>query len=92
MSLNLLNLRDELASRVLARTWYQVRNLDVELQPERVVLRGQVMSLPEPNPLRNNVRRECFPNSLSISELLDSESRSVVKKRAEPVTKLTSRS
>ena len=44
MSLNSLHLREELETRVLARTARQVRNLDIELQPERVVLRGQAMS------------------------------------------------
>lgn len=34
-------LRLELESRVLARTGRRVRNLDIELSPERVVLRGQ---------------------------------------------------
>ena len=37
-------LRVELANRVLARTGRQVRNLDVELLPEGVVLHGQAMS------------------------------------------------
>ena len=34
-------LRDELASRVQARTGRRVRNLDIELSPEGVVLTGE---------------------------------------------------
>ena len=44
MPLNLLNLRVELENRVRARTGRQIRNLDVQLLPEGVVLRGEVMS------------------------------------------------
>jgi hypothetical protein len=44
MPLNLLQLRVELENRVLARTGRQVRNLDIELLPEGVVLKGQAMS------------------------------------------------
>ena len=35
------HLRTELESRVLARTGRRVRNLHIELCPERVILRGQ---------------------------------------------------
>jgi len=41
---NLAMLRVELENRVLARTGRQVRNLDIELLPESVVLRGETMS------------------------------------------------
>jgi hypothetical protein len=34
-------LRSELVNRVLVRTGRRVRNLNIELSPERVVLRGQ---------------------------------------------------
>jgi hypothetical protein len=34
------HLKSELESRVLARTGRRVRQLDVEIRPERVVLRG----------------------------------------------------
>jgi hypothetical protein len=34
-------LRTELETRVLARTGRRVRNLHIELSPERVILRGQ---------------------------------------------------
>jgi hypothetical protein len=44
MPVNLFQLRLELENRVLARTGRQVRNLDIELLPEGVVLRGEAMS------------------------------------------------
>jgi hypothetical protein len=40
MSAKLFHLRRELEDRVLARTGRRVRNLDIELLPERVVLHG----------------------------------------------------
>jgi hypothetical protein len=44
MPLHPLHLRVELENRVQARTGRQIRNLDIELLPEGVVLRGQAMS------------------------------------------------
>jgi len=44
MPLNLFQMRKELENRVLARTGRQVRNLDIELLPEGVILHGEVMS------------------------------------------------
>jgi hypothetical protein len=44
MPLNLYHLRAELENRVVARTGRRIRNLDIELLPEGVVLRGQTMS------------------------------------------------
>jgi len=44
MPLNLFQLRVELESRVLARTGRQVRNLDIQLLPECVVMHGETMS------------------------------------------------
>ena len=44
MPLETLQLRSELLDRVAARTCRQVRNLDIEVYSERVVLRGQVLS------------------------------------------------
>jgi hypothetical protein len=41
---NLLQLRVELENRVLARTGRRVRNLDIQLEAEGVVLHGQTMS------------------------------------------------
>jgi hypothetical protein len=38
---NFPQLRNELFSRVLARTGRRVRNLTIELLPERVILRGE---------------------------------------------------
>jgi hypothetical protein len=37
-------LEKELASRVLARTGRRLRNLGIELFPERIILRGQAAS------------------------------------------------
>jgi len=37
-------LQDELANQVRTRTGRRVRNLAIELHPERVILRGQVSS------------------------------------------------
>ncbi|HYV35211.1 MAG TPA: hypothetical protein VE988_05875 [Gemmataceae bacterium] len=44
MPMNLLSMRVELENRVLARTGRRVRNLDIELEPERIVLHGETMS------------------------------------------------
>jgi hypothetical protein len=41
---NFPHLHDELINRVLARTGRRVRNLDIELSPERVILHGQAAS------------------------------------------------
>jgi hypothetical protein len=44
MSADLLELRINLKNVVLARTGRRIRNLDVKLEPERVVLHGLAMS------------------------------------------------
>jgi hypothetical protein len=44
MPINLVEIRQELESRVLERTGRRILNLDIELQPEHVVLHGQVSS------------------------------------------------
>lgn len=41
---NFPHLRNELVNHVLARTGRRVRNLDIELFPERVILHGQAAS------------------------------------------------
>jgi hypothetical protein len=44
MPINLLQLRVELENRVLARTGRRIRNLDIELSPERITLHGLAIS------------------------------------------------
>jgi hypothetical protein len=44
MTHNLPKLRQELETRVLARTGRRIQNLQCELLPERVVLRGRAAS------------------------------------------------
>jgi hypothetical protein len=44
MPANLYQLRVDLENVVLARTGRRVRNLDIELQPERVILHGLAFS------------------------------------------------
>ena len=61
MPLNLLRLRKELESRVLARTGRRIRNLDIELEAERVVLHGQTMSFHVKQLAQQGVR-DCLPD------------------------------
>ena len=44
MPLNLGQLRIDLENVVLARTGHRIRNLDIKLEPERVILHGLVFS------------------------------------------------
>jgi hypothetical protein len=44
MPLNLGKLRVDLENVVLARTGHRIRNLDIKLEPERVILHGLVFS------------------------------------------------
>jgi hypothetical protein len=44
MTVDLTQLRVELENRVLARTGRQIKNLDIELQPQSVVLHGEAKS------------------------------------------------
>jgi hypothetical protein len=41
---NFPHLRDELATHILARTGRRLRNLDIQVQAERITLRGQAAS------------------------------------------------
>jgi hypothetical protein len=61
MPVNLFQLRLELETRVLARTGRQVRNLDIELLPEGVILRGEVMSFYVKQLAQQGIR-EFLPN------------------------------
>jgi hypothetical protein len=44
MPLNLVQLQSELESRVQVRTGRRIRNLDIQLLPERVILNGLAAS------------------------------------------------
>ena len=44
MPMEPLQLRAELQHRVLARTGWQVRSLDIGLHPDKVVLRGEALT------------------------------------------------
>ena len=66
-----LNLRTELETRVLARTGRRVRNLHIELSPERVILRGQAATFHVKQLAQHGVR-EVLPevrleNSIIVS-------------------------
>ena len=61
MPLNLAKLRLDLENHVLARTSRQVRNLDIEVLPEGVVLKGEAMSFYVKQLAQQGVR-EFLPN------------------------------
>ena len=61
MPLNLCQMRVELENRVLARTGRRIRNLDIRLDPEGVVLHGQTMSYHVKQLAQQGVR-EFLPN------------------------------
>jgi hypothetical protein len=61
MPLHPFQLRLELENRVQARTGRQIRNLDIELLPEGVVLRGEAMSYYVKQLAQQGVR-EFLPN------------------------------
>lgn len=44
MGANMTHLRQELESRVLTRTGRRVRNLTIQVSPERILLQGQAAS------------------------------------------------
>ena len=58
MAPNFAPLKQELETRVLARTGRRLRNLGIELFPERVVLRGTGPPFPRlrPSPISSIVR------------------------------------
>ena len=61
MVVNLLDLRTELETRVHLRTGRRVRNLEVEVSLERVVLQGQATSYYVKQLAQHGVR-ECLPD------------------------------
>jgi hypothetical protein len=61
MPLNLGKLRVDLENVVLARTGRRIRNLDIELQPERIILHGQAFSFHVKQLAQQGVR-EMLPN------------------------------
>ncbi len=54
-------LRDQLELRVRNRTGRRIRNLAIELNPERVILRGQVNSYYVKQLAQHGIR-DCLPN------------------------------
>jgi hypothetical protein len=61
MPLNLCQLRVDLENVVLARTGRRIRNLDIELLPQRVVLHGVALSFHVKQLAQQGVR-EILPN------------------------------
>ena len=61
MPLNLCQLRVDLENVVLARTGRRIRNLDIELLPQRVVLHGLALSFHVKQLAQQGVR-EILPN------------------------------
>ena len=64
MSSNLITpLRDHLERQVQSRTGRRIRNLAIELNPERVILRGQASSYYLKQLAQHEIR-DCIPNLL----------------------------
>ena len=64
-------LRTELVDRVLSRTGRRVRNLNIELLPERVILRGQAATFHVKQLAQQGIREVlpgvCLENAITVS-------------------------
>ena len=69
MPLNLTQLRSDLENVVLTRTGRRVRNLDIDLQPERVVLHGVAASYHVKQLAQEGVR-EFLPHVALANEIV----------------------
>jgi len=69
MALNLTQLRSDLKNVVLSRTGRRVRNLDIDLQPERVVLHGLATSYHVKQLAQEGVR-EFLPHVTLANEIV----------------------
>jgi hypothetical protein len=65
------HLRTELVDRVLSRTGRRVLNLNIELHPERVILRGQAATFHVKQLAQQGVREVlpevCLENAITVS-------------------------
>jgi hypothetical protein len=67
---NSSRLQDELESRVQARTGRRIRNLAIELRPERVVLRGRTSTYYAKQLAQHGIRdllpHICLENAITV--------------------------
>jgi hypothetical protein len=62
MGANMTHLRQELESRVQIRTGRRVRNLSIQVSPERILLQGQATSYHVKQLAQHGVQ-ECLPDA-----------------------------